>query len=44
MGDLQRIREYPAKGFQIAQEIPESVWQSFIKLTTVGGFNNHLLK
>ncbi len=41
VGDLQRIRIYPAKGFQIAQEIPEDVWSAYEKL--VGwGFTRHL--
>src|SRR5262245_59749853 len=26
VGDLHRIREYPARGFQIEQEIPADVW------------------
>src|SRR5688500_13166487 len=26
VGDLQRIRHYPARGFQITQEIPDDVW------------------
>jgi len=29
VGDLQRIKIYPARGFQIEQEIPEPVWQAF---------------
>ena len=29
VGDLQRIRHYPAKGFQIEQEIPFDVWSAF---------------
>jgi uncharacterized SAM-binding protein YcdF (DUF218 family) len=29
VGDLQRIKEYPAKGFQIEQEIPENVWGAY---------------
>jgi len=28
VGDLQRIRDYPSKGFQIAQDMPEGVWQA----------------
>ena len=27
VGDLQRIRIYPERGFQIEQEIPDDVWQ-----------------
>merc|ERR1739845_209486 len=26
LGDLQRIREYPSKGFQIPQQVPGDVW------------------
>ncbi|MEO6726804.1 MAG: YdcF family protein [Blastocatellia bacterium] len=42
-GDLQRIREYPAKGFQIEQEIPDDVWQAFEKLVALG-YTKHLIK
>jgi uncharacterized SAM-binding protein YcdF (DUF218 family) len=42
-GDLQRIREYPAKGFQIPQEIPGEVWEAFEKLVDAG-FDGHLIK
>jgi uncharacterized SAM-binding protein YcdF (DUF218 family) len=42
-GDLQRIREYPAKGFQIPQDIPEDVWIAFEKLINAG-FSGHLIK
>ncbi|HUQ67739.1 MAG TPA: YdcF family protein [Flavitalea sp.] len=42
-GDLQRIKEYPAKGFQIHQEIPDNVWNAFEKLVALG-FNGHLIK
>jgi uncharacterized SAM-binding protein YcdF (DUF218 family) len=42
VGDLQRIRIYPAKGFQIPQEIPEEVLSAYEKL--VGwGFTGHLV-
>ena len=41
-GDLQRIREYPAKGFQIPQEIPQEVWEAFEKLVDAG-FDGHLI-
>jgi uncharacterized SAM-binding protein YcdF (DUF218 family) len=41
VGDLQRIRLYPEKGFQIPQEIPDEVWAAYEKL--VGwGFTRHL--
>jgi len=42
VGDLQRIRDYPAKGFQIAQEIPEEVWQAYEKLVALG-YTRHLI-
>lgn len=29
VGDLQRIKEYPAKGFQIEQEMPDQVWKAY---------------
>jgi uncharacterized SAM-binding protein YcdF (DUF218 family) len=41
VGDLQRIKIYPARGFQIPQEIPGDVWDAFERL--VGrGFDRHL--
>jgi hypothetical protein len=42
VGDLQRIREYPAKGFQIEQEIPEDVWAAFEALVAAG-YDTHLI-
>ncbi len=36
VGDLQRIRLYPAKGFQIEQHIPEDVWAAFETLVGHG--------
>lgn len=42
-GDLQRIREYPAKGFQIHQDIPDDVWKAFERLVELG-FDQHLIK
>jgi len=41
VGDLQRIRIYPDKGFQIFQEIPADVWQAYERLVA-GGFDRHL--
>jgi len=41
VGDLQRIKIYPARGFQIYQEIPEDVWQAYERLTG-WGFTKHL--
>jgi uncharacterized SAM-binding protein YcdF (DUF218 family) len=42
-GDLQRIKFYPEKGFQVYQEIPEEIWQAFEKLVA-RGFDKHLMK
>jgi len=36
VGDLQRIKLYPARGFQIAQDIPDEVWQAFEGLVRAG--------
>jgi uncharacterized SAM-binding protein YcdF (DUF218 family) len=36
VGDLQRIRIYPDKGFQIPQEIPDDVWDAFKELVRAG--------
>jgi len=41
VGDLQRIKLYPAKGFQIYQEIPENVWDAYERLIKLG-FDKHL--
>jgi uncharacterized SAM-binding protein YcdF (DUF218 family) len=43
VGDLQRIREYPTRGFQIPQEIPDDVWQAYGELVKAG-FDRHLLR
>lgn len=43
VGDLQRIRDYPARGFQIPQDIPDEVWSSFEELVR-RGFSSHLIK
>lgn len=43
IGDLQRIKVYPEKGFQIEQEIPDDVWQAYEKLIDMG-FDQHLIK
>lgn len=42
VGDLQRIRLYPAKGFQIEQEIPADVWAAFEELVAAG-YDRHLV-
>ena len=36
VGDLQRIRVYPSRGFQIAQDIPDDVWAAFEELVQAG--------
>ena len=41
VGDLQRIRIYPAKGFQIPQDIPDAIWAAYERLVA-WGFNKHL--
>lgn len=42
VGDLQRIKHYPAKGFQIAQDIPDTVWQAAETLIA-HGYDQHLM-
>ncbi|PWT71886.1 MAG: hypothetical protein C5B59_16960 [Bacteroidetes bacterium] len=42
VGDLQRIKVYPEKGFQIFQEIPDEVWEAYEKLVAMG-FYKHLI-
>lgn len=36
VGDLQRIRVYAERGFQIHQEIPRGVWEAFEELVRAG--------
>jgi uncharacterized SAM-binding protein YcdF (DUF218 family) len=43
LGDLQRIKFYPAKAFQIPQEIPDDVWQAYENLVKMG-YDKHLIK
>jgi uncharacterized SAM-binding protein YcdF (DUF218 family) len=43
VGDLQRIKFYPEKGFQIYQEISADVWQAYEQLVAFG-FNKHLMR
>jgi uncharacterized SAM-binding protein YcdF (DUF218 family) len=43
VGDLQRIKFYPAKGFQIFQEIPADIWNAYERLVAAG-FDKHLIK
>jgi uncharacterized SAM-binding protein YcdF (DUF218 family) len=43
VGDLQRIRVYPARGYQIAQEIPDEVWVAFEELVRAG-YDKYLIQ
>lgn len=43
VGDLQRIRVYAEKGFQIHQHIPDDVWNAYEQLVALG-FNKQLIK
>ncbi len=43
VGDLQRIIEYPKKGFQIPQEVPDDVFEAF-NLLISAGYDKHLIK
>ncbi len=42
VGDLQRIKLYPEKGFQIPQEIPDEVWEAYQELVRAG-YDKHLI-
>ncbi len=42
VGDLQRIKLYPEKGFQIYQEIPDDVWAAYEELVDAG-YNQRLI-
>ena len=43
VGDLQRIKIYPNKGFQIFQEIPTDVWEAYEQLVELG-YDKHLVR
>ena len=43
VGDLQRIKLYPALGFQIAQDIPVEVWEAFERLVRAG-YDRYLIR
>jgi uncharacterized SAM-binding protein YcdF (DUF218 family) len=43
VGDLQRIKIYPELGFQIAQEIPEEVWDAYEQLVQAG-YDKYLIR
>jgi uncharacterized SAM-binding protein YcdF (DUF218 family) len=42
VGDIQRIRIYPQKGFQIFQPIPDDTWKGYERLVELG-FDKHLV-
>lgn len=42
IGDLQRIKVYPEKGFQIHQDIPQHVWHAYEQLVDMG-FTGHMI-
>ena len=42
VGDLQRIKLYPVKEFQIHQEIPDDVWSAYEELVKAG-YNQRLV-
>jgi len=43
IGDLQRLKEYPKKGFQIEQDIPLDVWKAYEYLVSLG-YTDRLIK
>ena len=43
VGDLQRIKLYPALGYQVAQDIPDDVWSAFEVLVRAG-FDKYLIE
>ena len=42
VGDLQRIKVYAEKGFQVYQEIPPDVWDAYEQLVKLG-FDKQLI-
>lgn len=42
VGDLQRIKLYPSRGFQIHQDIPDDVWAAYEELVQAG-YDKHLI-
>ena len=43
VGDLERVKAYPDKGFQIPQDIPDAVWDAFTELVAAG-YDRHLIR
>lgn len=42
IGDLQRIKIYPERGFSAFQEIPDDVWDAYLQLAD-SGYTDHLI-
>lgn len=42
VGDLQRIKVYPERGYQIRQEIPHDVWTAYEELIEAG-YTRHMV-
>jgi hypothetical protein len=42
VGDLQRIRVYAERGFQIHQDVPDEVWKAYKELVAAG-YDKHLV-
>ena len=43
VGDLQRLRVYPALGFQAPVEVPEALWAVYERLAA-DGFDSHVIR
>jgi len=43
VGDLQRIKLYPERGFQVEQEIPHDVWSAYERLVEAG-YDKYLIR
>ena len=43
LGDLQRLDVYGKQGKSLPQEVPDGVWESFLRLKSLG-FHHHLLR
>lgn len=43
VGDIERMKVYAEKGWQIPQEIPDEVWKAFLELVSLG-FDKYYIK
>lgn len=43
VGDLQRVMEYPARGFAVEQHVPQQVREAYT-LLVASGFDSHLIR